>query len=93
MSHIAGQPGAVFALPRMFAGATVRVRSRRPKVLEVVVGGVMLVKQDALFTPLPSNITIVGADGPITASGMFYISVSTFDPMHVVIDDNRGVFA
>jgi hypothetical protein len=64
------------------------VAHRKKNNLVVQGGSIQLVKEGTLFAPLHgSGFEVVAEDGtPIQPTGSFYISVETFDPVHLIID-------
>jgi hypothetical protein len=64
------------------------VAQRHKNQLIVQPGALQIVKPDTLFASLrDTRLQVVNEDGTlITASGEFYVSLETIDPMHLIID-------
>lgn len=82
------QNGIHFAIGRPHAAVQVeRVNKGKYKIIP---GSISILRPDTIIVELPDSIQIIDEDGEeIKAVNNFYISTSTIDPYHMVLDFQR----
>ncbi len=72
--------------------AAVEVRAtyaKRKCTLTIVPGSICIAKANTQLVHIPEMITLVGPDGETVTDGNFYMTTTTIDPFHLVVDLTR----